>query len=193
MKAINDPLNRKLRMALIGGGGQAFIGPVHFAAATLDHRAELVAGALSSDPQRSRDAAAAFGIAPERAYDSYRDLFERETQLPADVRIDFVSIATPNHTHYEIARAALDAGFHVVCDKPMTIDVDQAEQLAALTAKTGAVFGVTYCYSGYPMVRQARDMVRGGDLGEIQAVRVTYIQGGLWRVQPGQTPARAAW
>ncbi len=193
MPAMNAPLNRKLRMALIGGGGQAFIGPVHLAAATLDHRAELVAGALSSDPQRSREAASAFGIAADRAYESYRELIEGESQRPVEERVDFVSIATPNHTHFEIARTALKAGFHVVCDKPMTIELGQAEQLAALVENTGAVFAVTYGYSGYPMVRQARDMVRGGELGTVQTVRVSYIQGGLRRMQPNQIPQRATW
>jgi predicted dehydrogenase len=180
-------------MALIGGGGRAFIGPVHAAAATLDRRAELVAGALSSDADRAREAAPAFGIGPDRAYGSFTELIEAESERPADERIDFVTIATPNHTHFEIALAALRAGFHVVCDKPMTNVVEQAEQLVAEVEKSGAVFAVTYSYSSYPMVRQIREMVRAGEVGTVQAVRVNYIQGGLRRMQPDQQPERAAW
>jgi predicted dehydrogenase len=185
--------NRKLKMALIGGGGQAFIGPVHVAAATLDHRAELAAGVFSSDPARSRCAAADFGIAPERAYGSYRELFEAESRLPLGERADFVTIATPNHLHFDMACAALEAGFHVCCEKPLTTEMRLAEQLAELAQRTGRVFAVAYGYSGYPMIRQIREMIGGGELGEVQAVRVQYIQGGLRRMQPDQTPPRAAW
>src|SRR5207248_226639 len=116
----NGSLNRKLRMALVGGGQGAFIGRVHCTAAVLDNRAALVAGALSSDPQKAKASAADYDIPSQRAYGSYRELVESEKKLPADQRIDFVSIATPNHTHFEIAKAAVDAGFNVICDKPMT-------------------------------------------------------------------------
>ncbi len=186
-------LGRKLRMALIGGGGQAFIGPVHLAAATLDQRVQLVAGALSSDPARGRQAAAAFGIAPERAYDSYRELLAGEAELPAELRADFVTIATPNDSHFEIAQAAVQAGFHVVCEKPMTTDLGQAERLAKLVHDRQVVFAVAHPYAAYPLVRQIHHMVAGGELGEVQAVRVHYIQGGLRRVQPDATQQRAAW
>ncbi len=187
------PMARKIRMALIGGGGQAFIGPVHLAAATLDQRVQLVAGALSSDPERGRQAAAAFGIAPQRAYDSYRELIAGESELPAEQRVDFVTIATPNDSHFEIARAAVQAGFHVVCEKPMTTDLGQAEQLAAMVKERGVVFAVAHPYAAYPLVRQIRQMVAGGDVGEVQAVRIHYIQGGLRRVQPEAAQQRAAW
>lgn len=187
-----QPVNRRLRMALVGGGG-GFIGRVHALAATLDQRAELVAGAFSSDPDKSKRSAADFGIAAERGYGSYRELIETEHLLPVGQRADFLVIATPNHTHFEIAAAALEAGFHVVCEKPMTIDVDQALQLARLVEQTGAVFVVAHGYSGYPLVRQAREMVAAGELGQIHAVRVSYLQSGLWGLQPGQTPARGAW
>lgn len=193
MNAANPPLHRKLRMALVGGAGQAFIGPIHHAAATLDQRAELIAGALSSDPERARQAGPRFGIAAERAYGTFRELIAAEAQRPADERIDFVSIATPNDTHFQIARAALEAGFHVVCDKPLTNDVDQAEQLAAMVEQTGAVFAVTHSYAAYPLVRQIRAMVLDGRLGKVQSVRVSYIQGGMHRYVPGRTPERAAW
>ena len=190
---MNEPLNRKLRMALIGGGGNAFIGRVHATAATLDRRAELVAGALSSDPAKARQSAPDFGISPERAYASYQQLIEVESGLPDDQQVDFVSIATPNNTHFAIARAALEAGFHVVCDKPMTIDVDEAESLCQLVSSSRSVFVLTHNYSGYPMVCEARQLVRRGELGKIQAVRVHYIQGGLRGLTPGVTPPRGAW
>jgi predicted dehydrogenase len=180
-------------MALVGGGGSGFIGRVHAVAATLDHRAELAAGALSSDPERARAAAPAFGIAPQRAYGSYAELVESESKLPQDQRVDFVSIATPNNTHFPIARLALEAGFYVVCDKPMTTDLRHAEQLARLVEQSKAVFALTHNYAGYPLVRQAREMILGGELGEIQAIRVSYIQGGLRGLAPGETPARGAW
>ena len=189
----NPPLNRRLRMGLIGGGGNAFIGRVHAVAATLDQRAELVAGALSSDPIKARNAAHEFGIDATRAYGSYRELIEGELRLPEDQRIDFVSIATPNHTHFEIAKAALEAGLNVVCDKPMTTEIGHAEQLAQLVKQSGAVFTLMHNYTGYPLVRQAREMVLGGDFGEIQAVRVNYITGSLRRMEPGKPPTRGAW
>jgi predicted dehydrogenase len=193
MSTVNAPLNRKLRMGLIGGGGQGFIGRVHATAATLDNRAELVAGALSSDPVRSRTCGADFGLAPDRAYGTYQELLQGESRLPEEQRIDFVSIATPNHTHFAIARGALQAGFHVVCDKPMTIDLPQAQALARLVEQTGAVFVVTHSYTGYPLVRQAREMVHEGYLGEVLAIRVNYIQGGLWGINSGEPPTRGAW
>src|SRR5262249_47084094 len=160
---INAPLNRKLRMGLVGGGQGAFIGKVHSIAATLDNRATLVAGALSSDPSRAKASAPDYDIKPERAYGSYQEMVAAESKLPASERIDFVSIATPNHTHFAIARAFAEAGFNVLCDKPLTLDLAQAEELAQVVQKTGVVFGVTHNYTGYPLVRQARDMVRAGD------------------------------
>ncbi len=193
MAGLNPPLNRKLRMGLVGGGGNAFIGPVHATAARLDGRAELVAGALSSDPDKARRTAADFGIAPDRAYGSFTELIERERERPEQERIDFVSIATPNYLHYPVAKAALEAGFNVVCDKPLTVELGEAEELVQLVERTGAVLAVTHNYSAYPLVRQARDMVLNGELGEIIAVRVQYIQSSLWGWQPGQPPARGAW
>ena len=128
----NHDLNRKLRMGLVGGGQGSFIGRVHCTAAVLDNRASLVAGALSSNPQRAKDSAADYDISDDRAYGSYQEMLEGESGLPADQKIDFVSIATPNHTHFEIAKAAVDAGFNVICDKPMTFDLAQAEGLLML-------------------------------------------------------------
>src|SRR5262245_55188995 len=168
---INAPLNRKLRMGLVGGGQGAFIGRVHSIAAQLDNYATLVAGALSSDPARAKASAADYDIKPERGYGSYKDMIAGESKLPPGERVDFVSVATPNHTHFEIAKAFAEAGFNVMCDKPLTLDLAQAEELAKVVEKTGIVFGVTHNYTGYPLVRQARDMTHAGELGEINAVR----------------------
>jgi len=191
--ATNGALNRKLRQALVGGGQGAFIGRVHATAAVLDNRAALVAGALSSNPEKAKASAADYDIPPERAYGSYQELIQTESKLPADRRVDFLSVATPNHTHFEIAKAAVEAGFNVICDKPMTFDLAQAEQLAAAVDKSGVVFAVSHNYTGYPLVRQARDMVLGGELGEINAFRANYIQGWLrTRLESGDQK-QAAW
>ena len=198
----NEPLNRKLRMGLVGGGQGAFIGRVHATAAILDNRASLVAGALSSDPAKAKASAPDYDIKPERAYGSVKDMLAAELKLPTTERIDFVSVATPNHTHFEIAKACAEAGFNVMCDKPMTFDLAQAEELAKVVEKSGVVFGVTHNYTGYPLVRQARDMVLSGELGEINAIRAFYIQGWLrsrletsgqkqagWRTDPSKSGA----
>ena len=197
---VNSPLNRKLRMGLIGGGQGAFIGRVHATAAILDNRATLVAGALSSDPAKAKASAPDYDIPADRAYGSVKEMIDAESKRPD--KVDFVSVATPNHTHFEIAKAFAEAGFNVMCDKPLTFDLAQAEQLAEVAKKTGVVFGVTHNYTGYPLVRQARAMVLGGELGEIQAVRAFYIQGWLrsrletggqkqasWRTDPTKSGA----
>jgi predicted dehydrogenase len=202
MDTTNGPLNRKLRMALVGGGQGAFIGRVHATAAVMDNRAELVAGALSSDPQKAKASAPSYDIQADRAYGSYRELVDAEAALAEGQRVDFVSIATPNHTHFEIAKAALEKGFNVVCDKPMTFDYRQACELQKLVEKSGVVFAVSHNYTGNPLVRQAREMIRAGELGEIQAVRSFYIQGWLrtrleksgqkqsaWRTDPAKSGA----
>ena len=184
---------RPLRMALIGGGGAGFIGKVHATAAQLDQQAELVAGALSSDPERSKASAQQFGISTDRAYGSYQELLAAESQLPSDQRVDFVSIATPNHTHCQIACAALEAGFHVVCDKPMTTNLNDADKMVATVQRTARVFALTHNYSGYPLMRQAREMIAGGELGEVIAVRATYVQGWMHGMDPAVQPSRGAW
>jgi predicted dehydrogenase len=197
---VNAPLNRKLRMGLIGGGQGAFIGRVHATAAVLDNRAALVAGALSSDPAKAKASAPDYDIPADRAYGSVQEMVAAESKR-AD-KVDFVSIATPNHTHFDIAKAFVQAGFNVMCDKPMTFDLKQAEELAELVKKSGVVFAVTHNYTGNPLVRQAREMVLNGDLGEIQAIRAFYIQGWLrsrlesggqkqasWRTDPKQSGA----
>jgi predicted dehydrogenase len=180
-------------MALVGGGQGAFIGRVHCTAAVLDNRATLVAGALSSDPKKAKDSAPDYDIPPARAYGSYAEMLAGESKLPAGERIDFVTVATPNHTHFEIAKAALESGFNVVCDKPLTFNLEQAEQLATIVEKSGAVFAVTHNYTGYPLVRQARQMILGGELGDINAVRVSYLQGWLRTRLEKENQKQASW
>src|SRR6476619_4306374 len=190
---VNAPLNRKLRMALVGGGQGAFIGRVHSIAAVLDNRAALVAGALSSDPAKAKASAPDYDIKPERAYGSYKEMLDAEKKLPDGERVDFVAVATPNHTHFEIAKAFAEAGFNVLCDKPLTFDLAQAEELAKVVQKTGVVFGVTHNYTGYPLVRQARAMVQSGELGEINAIRACYIQGWLRTQLEKEGQKQAGW
>jgi len=191
--ATNGVLGRKLRMGIVGGGQGSFIGRVHVTAAVLDNRAALVAGAFSSDAARSKASAADYDVDPARAYGSYQELFDRERSLPAEQRIDFVSIATPNHMHFPVAKAAVEAGFHVVCDKPLTLTLAEAEALAKLVAGSKGVFVVTHNYTGYPLVRQAREMVLAGELGDIQAIRAEYIQGWLRTRLESEGQKQAAW
>lgn len=193
METTNGPLNRKLRMGLAGGGQGSFIGRVHATAAVLDNRAALVAGALSSNPERAKSSAPAYDIAADRAYTSFQEMFSTEQSRPESERIDFVSVATPNHTHFAIAKAALEAGFHVICDKPMTFDLAQAEELVAAVENSGAVFAVSHNYTGYPLVRQAREMILSGELGEVQAIRSNYIQGWLRTRLEESEQKQAAW
>ncbi|QDT98394.1 Gfo/Idh/MocA family protein [Gimesia aquarii] len=193
METINGQLNRKLRMALVGGGQGSFIGRVHSIAACLDNRAELVAGALSSNPEKAKASAPAYDIKPDRAYGSIEELVEQESSLPEDQRVDFISIATPNHTHFSIAKTAVEAGFNVVCDKPMTFDLAQAEELKALVESSGVVFAVSHNYTGYPLVRMAREMILNDELGEIQAIRSNYIQGWLRSRLEEEDQKQAAW
>lgn len=193
METTNGPLNRKLKMALVGGGQGAFIGRVHATAAVLDNRAALVAGALSSNPEKAKASAPAYDIPADRAYGSVDELIAHESKRPAGDRVDFISIATPNHTHFPIAKAALLAGFNVICDKPMTFDLKEAEELASLVEKSGAVFALTHNYTGYPLVRQAREMILSGELGEIQAIRSNYIQGWLRSRLESSDQKQAAW
>ncbi len=193
MDTTNGKLNRKLRMGLVGGGKGAFIGRVHATAAVIDNRAEIVAGALSSDPVKAKESAPSYAIPEDRAYGSYQELLEKELALPEDQRIDFVSVATPNHTHFEIAKAAVEAGFNVVCDKPMTFDFEQAEELVGIVESSDVVFALTHNYTGHPLVRQARDMIKAGELGEIQAFRSNYMQGWLRSKLEDSGQKQSAW
>ncbi|MCH2211444.1 MAG: Gfo/Idh/MocA family oxidoreductase [Fuerstiella sp.] len=193
IETTNGSLCRKLRMALVGGGQGAFIGRVHATAAVLDNRASLVAGALSSNAERAKASAASYDISESRAYESVTELINSELSLPADERVDFLSIATPNHTHFDIARSAVEAGFNVICDKPMTFDFAQAEELVQAVEASGVVFAVSHNYTGYPLVRQAREMILNGELGEIQAIRSSYIQGWLRTRLEDEDQKQAAW
>jgi len=191
--AVNSPVDRKLNMALVGGGQWSFIGRVHATAAILDNRAQLVAGALSSNPERAKASASDYDIGQDRAYGSYQEMLEVEAAKPEGQRIDFLSVATPNHTHYEIAKAGVESGFNVICDKPMTFDFQQAEELRQAVEKSGVVFAVSHNYTGYPLVRQAREMILAGELGEIQAIRSQYIQGWLRTKLESEDQKQAAW
>jgi predicted dehydrogenase len=192
--------HRKLRYAMVGGGRDAFIGAVHRKAAALDGQIELVAGALSSDPDKARASARDLYLADDRCHGSWQALLEDELRRAAQERIDFVSIVTPNHLHHPVAKAFVEAGFHVVCDKPLVHTSEQAQDLVAAVARQDTVFGVTYTYSGYPMVRQMREMVRSGAIGTVRRVVVEYQQGwlaaqveaggnkqALWRTDPRQS------
>lgn len=172
-------LDRKLKMGMVGGGRDAFIGAVHRRAATLDQGVELVCGAFSSTPEKSKASAKDFYIGDDRAYGTYQEMVERESALPEGERIDFVSIVTPNHMHYPVAKAFVDAGFSVVMDKPMVHTSEQAQSLIEAVEKQGVVFCVTYNYTGYPLAKQARYMIEQGQLGEIRKVIVEYPQGWL--------------
>ena len=172
-------MTRRLRYAMVGGGRDAFIGAVHRAAMALDGQYEMVAGALSSSPERSRESGRDIGLADDRNHGTWQELLADERAQPSGQRADVVVLVTPNHLHYEPACAFVDAGFHVVCDKPLVHTSAQAEDLAALVAARGTLFAVTYNYTGYPMVREARELVRAGAIGAVRKVVVEYHQGWL--------------
>jgi predicted dehydrogenase len=180
---------RRLRAGIVGGGRGAFIGAVHRMAAELDGEAQVVAGALSSHPQVALESAAAWGL--ERAYTSYKDMAAAEAA--AENGIDFVIIATPNDLHYPVAKAFLEAGIHVVCDKPLALTVAEGEELARLVEGGRRLFALTHAYSGYPAVRQAREMVRDGRLGDIRKVMVEYTQDWLMEPLESRGNRQAAW
>lgn len=187
------PLNRKLRYGMVGGGPGAFIGGVHRKAAALDGLAELVAGSFSSDPEKSRQQGEALGLDPDRVYDSFEEMAEGEAALPEEERIDFVSIVVPNHLHYPVAKAFIEQGFHVVCDKPVTTNLEDAEALCRLVDEAGVVFCLTHNYTGYPMVKEARTLVEEGALGEVRKVVVEYPQGWLHERIEAEGDKQAAW
>jgi predicted dehydrogenase len=178
---------------MVGGGPGSFIGAVHRRAAELDGLAELAAGAFSSDPAKSRAQGEAYALDPRRVYGSFEEMADREAALPEGERIDFVSIVTPNHVHFPAARAFIERGFHVVCDKPMTTTLEDAEALCRLVDASGVVFALTHNYTGYPMVKQARAMVRDGAIGEVRKVVVEYPQGWLATLLEESGQKQAAW
>jgi predicted dehydrogenase len=184
---------RKLRYGMVGGGQNAFIGAVHRLAANLDGQIELVAGAFSSDPKNSQITGEQLFLNPRRVYGSYEAMAKAEAALPPDERIDFVAIVTPNFLHAPVATTFLKAGFHVVCDKPMTLTLKEAKALRETVRKTGKVFALTHNYTGYPMVKEARELVRSGKLGRILKVVAEYPQGWLLDKIEAQGQKQAAW
>jgi predicted dehydrogenase len=180
-------------MGMVGGGRGAFIGGVHRMAAALDGQIELVCGAFSSDPERALQSATDLFIPPERAYGSFTEMIGTEASLPADQRMDFVSIVTPNHMHYAPAKMALEHGFHVVCDKPLCLTMDEAIELKSLVESTGLLFALTHNYTGYPMVKQARAMLANGVLGNVRRVVVEYPQGWLSTKLEDSDQKQASW
>lgn len=178
---------------MVGGGPGAFIGAVHRAAAALDGRYDLVAGAFSSDPAKSRETGDELGLDTARVHPSYREMAEREAALPEAERVQLVSIVTPNHLHHPVAKAFLERGIHVVCDKPLATALPDAEELCRLAAERDLVFAVTYNYTGYPMVKEARERVRAGELGELRKVVVEYSQGWLRTLLEAEGQKQAAW
>ncbi len=175
MRATTHRPQRKVRLGMVGGGPGSNIGETHRYAARFDGRYALVTGVFASNADRSRDFAAMLDIAPDRRYSTWQEMAEQEAQRKDGLEV--VSIMTPNNSHYPIAKAFLEQGIDVICDKPLTTDLEQALELMRLVRQTGLVFGVTYNYSGYPMVRQAREMIRNGDLGEIRLVQVEHASG----------------
>jgi predicted dehydrogenase len=180
-------------MGMVGGGKDAFIGAIHRHAAGLDGLIELVSGALSINPEIAKDSAKSLFLAENRTYLTYEEMFQKEMALPEDQRIDFVTIVTPNFAHFAPAMTALDNGIHVVIEKPITFSLDEAKQLKQKVDETGLLLCLTHTYSGYPMVKQARAMVREGALGAIRKVLVEYPQGWLSKLSEREGNAQAAW
>lgn len=187
----NGGTNRRIRLGMVGGGQGAFIGNVHRIASRIDDEYELVAGALSSDPQRAAASAREFGIDDERSYPNFVDMAKAEAAR--DDGIDAVAVVTPNHLHHPIAKAFLDAGIHVICDKPLTVTSEQSRELIDAAERADRILAVTYNYSGYPMIRQARAMVANGELGNIRLVQAEYVQDWLADAIEQTGQKQAAW
>jgi predicted dehydrogenase len=192
-KDATTTLGRKLKMGMVGGGRDAFIGAVHRHAAMLDGEVELVAGCFSSTPEKSKLSAQDLYVPAERAYGTWQEMVEKESALPEGERIDFVSIVTPNHMHYPVAKGFVDAGFNVVLDKPMVHTSEQASNLIDAVEEHGVVFAVTYNYTGYPLAKQARHLVEGGKVGEIRKVIVEYPQEWLRTKEEDTGQKQAVW
>ena len=186
-------MNRKLKMGIIGGGKNAFIGAVHRIAANMDGLIELVCGALSTDPDNARESGRMLFLPEDRIYLNFEEMIEKESKLPADVRMDFVTIVTPNHAHFAPAMLALESGFNVVLEKPMTFTLAEAKMLKKKVEETGLLLLLTHTYSGYPMVKQAKQMVKEGAFGKIRKVYVEYPQGWLSGLTEKENNPQAAW
>ncbi len=186
-------MSRKIRYGMVGGGRGAFIGAVHRIAANMDGQIELVCGAFSSDPEKSKASGADFFLPASRCYGSYEEMIKAEAALPASERMDFIAIVTPNHMHFPPAKFALENGFHVLSDKPATFNLEESKALDAIVKKSGRLYGLTHNYTGYPLVKQAREMVHEGRLGKIRKVVVEYPQGWLATRLEESGQKQAAW
>ncbi|MDB4443676.1 Gfo/Idh/MocA family oxidoreductase, partial [Saprospiraceae bacterium] len=184
---------RKIRMGMVGGGRGAFIGAVHRMAAAIDGEIELVCGAFSSNPKKSKLSGADLYLSKDRVYGSYEEMIKKEAQLPLGERMDFISIVTPNHMHFGPAKMALENGFHVVCDKPLSFNMKEAKTLQRIVEKTGLIFALTHNYTGYPMVKQAKSMIAKNKIGKVRKVVVEYPQGWLSTFVEGTDSKQAAW
>ncbi|WP_246104217.1 Gfo/Idh/MocA family protein [Mucilaginibacter corticis] len=183
----------KLKLGMIGGGQGAFIGAVHRIAARIDGDYELVCGAFSSDPEKSKASGVALGLSADRSYSSYQELIEKEKQLPADQRVQVISIVTPNHVHFGPTKMALENGFHVVLDKPMTFSLAEAKELEKVVTASGKLFCLTHTYTGYPMVKEAKQLVKSGKIGKVRKIYVEYPQGWLSTFLEGEDNKQASW
>jgi predicted dehydrogenase len=183
----------KIRYAMVGGGRDAFIGAIHRIAASMDNRIELVAGAFSSDPRKSKESGADLLLPSSRVYENFQELISRESALPFDLRPHFISIVTPNHVHFPIAKAALLAGFHVLSDKPATISLDEALSLREIVKQTKLLYCLSHNYTGYPMIKQARDLIARGEIGTIRKIAVEYLQGWLSKPIEASGQKQAVW
>ncbi|MBQ4821698.1 Gfo/Idh/MocA family oxidoreductase [Aquimarina sp. MMG016] len=183
----------RLKMGMVGGGIGSFIGDVHRKAASIDGMIDLVCGAFSSSEDKSIASAEVLGIPKHRTYGSFEQMIIEEVKLPEEERMDFVSIVTPNHMHFPPAKMALEHGFHVICDKPMTLTLEEAVELEKIVQSSGKVFALTHNYTGYPMVKQAKAMIAKGDLGTIRKVNVQYLQGWLATAVEKTGQKQAAW
>lgn len=183
----------KLRLGMIGGGNGAFIGAVHRIAARMDDLYDLVCGAFSSDPIKSKASGLLLNIDDNRVYNSWQELIEKEQQLPEDQRVQVISIVTPNHVHFAPAKAALENGFHVILDKPATFSLDEAKELQKVIEQTGNLFCLTHTYTGYPMVKEAKQFVKSCKLGTIRKIYVEYPQGWLSKFEEGGENKQASW
>ena len=186
-------MKRKIRMGMVGGGRGAFIGAVHRMAAAIDGEIELVCGAFSSNPKKSKLSGADLYLSKGRVYGSYEEMIKKEAQLPLGERMDFISIVTPNHMHFGPAKMALENGFHVVCDKPLSFNMKEAKTLQRIVEKTGLIFALTHNYTGYPMVKQAKSMIAKNKIGKVRKVVVEYPQGWLSTFVEGTDSKQAAW
>jgi predicted dehydrogenase len=186
-------MSRKIRMGMIGGSLEAFIGAVHRRGAVLDGEIELVCGAFSSNPEKSKATGKALYLPEDRVYGSYQEMILKEKELPLGERMDFVSVVTPNHVHFEAAKFAVEHGFNLVMDKPLTLTLAEAKELKTIIEKSGVLFALTHNYTAYPMVKEARQMIRNGVIGEVRKVIVEYPQGWLYELLEATGQKQAAW